>query len=309
MATMGFVERLNRRPVLVEVIPPARGAPPARIEQSLALVGSILDRCGADAVNVPEIIGSGFQSMDPLDFGLLVHERYGAQVVVNKVVVHTPPDAFQTWITRVLDSPIASAILVGGERGGIYYPGPRVTEANRLTRELAASAGRTDFAVGNVTLPTRPHEAARMVEKAASGCDFFTSQIVYEFPSANAHLQAYDDLCALEAVPPRPVLYAFSPAESESDIRFLRYLGVHVPPEVERAILAPGSAGASLRIIEAVWRELLAAARARGVRVPLGVVVETVSRHHGDAVGPLVQRLRGELEAADLALQKTARPA
>lgn len=304
---MGFRERIRGRPVVVEVIPPARGAPTARLEEALNLVGSILEACDADAVNVPEIIGSGFQSMDPLDFGVLVGQRYEVDVIVNKVVVHSPLDAFQDWARRLLETDIASAILVGGERGGIYYPGPRVIEANRLVREMAEAAGRSDFAIGNVTLPTRPHEAARMVEKAASGCDYFTSQIVYEFPSANAHLQAYDDLCALERIEPRPVLYAFSPAETDQDVRFLRYLGVHIPPEVEAAILKPGTSGASLRIIEDVWTQLLAAARARGLRVPLGVVVETVSRHHAGAVGPLVERLGRELRRETEA--SMARPA
>lgn len=294
---MGFLPRLYERPVVVEVIPPAQGAAPAKVEQALELVDAVLASCRADAVNIPEIIGSGFQGMDPLEFGLLLRERTDIDVIVNKVVVHAPEAEFTDWLRRALDSGIASAILVGGERGGIYYPGPSVSKANRLARDLADASGRKDFAIGNVTLPSRHHEAARMVDKAATGCDFFTSQILYEFPSANAHLQAYDDLCALVGAPPRPVLYAFSPATTPQDILFLRYLGVHVPPDVEREILDPANVEASLRIIVDVWKQIVQAARARAVRVPLGVVVETVSRRHAEAVGPLAERLRSELQA------------
>jgi 5,10-methylenetetrahydrofolate reductase len=236
-AGVSFTQRLGQRPVLVEVIPPARGAPASRVEQALAHVGELLHDAPVDAVNIPEIIGSGFQSMDALDFGLLVHHRFGVDIVVNKVVVHEPAANLSLWLDRLLASDAASAILVGGERSGIYYPGPSVLEANRLARERAEAAGRPDFALGNVTLPTRTGEAGRMLAKAERGADYFTSQIVYEFPTANAHLQAYDDVCALAGVAPKPVLYAFSPAANAQDILFLRYLGVHVPPEVEQALL------------------------------------------------------------------------
>jgi len=293
---MTFAKRLGAHPVLVEVIPPALGATAGRIEQSLTLVGDLLSVAPADAVNVPEIIGSGFQSMDPLEFGLLVRERFKIDVVVNKVVVHEPLPSLRAWARRAVEAPIASVILVGGERSGIYYPGPSVLEANGLVREAAEAAGRAEFRIGNVTLPSRPGEASRMAAKAAAGADYFTSQIVYDFPSVNAHLQAYDDVCSLGSVQARPVLYAFSPAESRQDVLFLRYLGVNVPAEVEAAILDPRSQEkASLRIIEGIWSQLLSAAREREVRVPLGAIVETVSKHNAGAVGPLVRRLRTDL--------------
>lgn len=293
---MTFARRLDASPVLVEVIPPAQGATAARIDQSLNLVGELLADAPADAVNVPEIIGSGFQSMDPLEFGLLIHERFHVDVVVNKVVVHEPLASLKAWARRVMESPVASVILVGGERSGIYYPGPGVLESNRLLRDAAQTAGRADFRIGNITLPSRPGEASRMTAKADAGADYFTSQIVYDFPSVNSHLQAYDDVCTMGSLTPKPVLYAFSPAEGRQDILFLRYLGVNVPPEVEASIVDPQPHGkASLRIIEDIWTQLLEAARERDVRVPLGAIVETVSKHNAASVGPLVRKLRRDL--------------
>lgn len=290
---LSFAARLAAHPVLVEVVPPSIRAKPAQIEDSLKLVGSILEECAVDAVNVPEILGSAFQSMDPLDFGRLVRERFSVDVVVNKVVVH---DArFEAWVDRVLESEICSAVLVGGERSGIYYPGPSVLKANRLAKERAEKRGRRDFPIGNITIPARPREAARMVSKAQAGCDYFTSQIVYESPTANAHLQAFDDVCALSTLSPKPLLYAFSPAETQQDILFLRYLGVNVPAEVEEKILAaaPAGAEASIRIIEEIWANLLSMWRERHVTVPLGVIVETVSKHNATATTGLVRALQG----------------
>ncbi len=296
-----FSRRLRQNPVLVEVIPPRVGASPAQIDQALELVGHLLDQTRPDAVNVPEIIGSAFQSMDALDFGTRIHDRFLVDVVVNKVVVHQPRDAFQAWADRVVASDLASVILVGGERSGIYYPGPSVREANQIMRERAIDGGRTDLPVGNVSIPSRPNEAVRMLEKARHGCDYFTSQIVYDFPSANAHLQAFDDVCQLGGLSPPPVLYAFSPVETQQDILFLRYLGVNIPPDVERDLLAPNGkpAGASLRIIESLWTRLLEAAKARDVRVPLGVIAETVFRHNVGAVADLVNILRSGLTGAE----------
>lgn len=303
-AKPSFASRLSRQPVVVEVVPPSVRAAPAQIEQALKHVEGLLEGCDVDAVNVPEVLGSSFQSMDPLEFGLLVHERLGVEVIVNKVVVHEPK--FAQWIDRVLAAPIASAVLVGGERSGIYYPGPSVLEANRLARQRAEAAGRPDFPIGNITLPARPREALRMLEKQKAGCTYFTSQIIYEIGSANAHLQAYDDVCGLSDLAPRPVFYAFSPAATQQDILFLRYLGVHVPPAVEDKIRAsPGQeAAASLAVIEEIWSDLLEASRTRKLSVPLGIIVETVSRHNAEATRILAQRLRGALAQAP-----SARPA
>lgn len=291
---MSLIERLRDRPVVAEVIPPRIGASQSQIEGALQVVQTLVDTCRVDAVNVPEIIGSGFQSMDPLDFGLLVQDRFGVEVIVNKVVVHEPEVQFRAWIERALREEAAGVILVGGERGGIYYPGPRVIQANRIAKEIAETEGRA-LPVGNVTLPTRANEAARMLEKTENGCDFFTSQIVYEFPSINTHLQAYEDVCALARQRPSPILYAFSPVDGKQDILFLRYLGVNVPPDVEASILAGKGTQASLDIITDVWNRLTAAAQERGVRVPIGLVLETVSRHNADAVATLVRRLRPDL--------------
>lgn len=300
---MGFVQRLSRQPVVVEVIPPRAGAPAKQVEQALGVVDELLDHCRVDAVNVPEILGSAFQGMDPVEFGLLVRQRHDLAVVVNKVVVHEPAEAFRTWFDRVLGSELASAVLVGGERSGIYYPGPTVIEADRAARVQAEAAGRPDFPIGNITIPSRPREAASMQAKIKAGCDYFTSQIIYESPSANAHLQAYDDVCALAGIPARPVLYAFSPAANAQDVRFLRYLGVHIPPDVERTILGAGSDGARVgaRIIQDAWTGLLSAASGRRVTVPLGLIVETVSRHNVDATAQLVQSLRQALEQSPAA--------
>lgn len=300
---MNFLSRLRNHPVVLEAIPPRTGATAAQIDRALETLEAVLRDCQADAINVPEILGSGFQSMDPLEYGLHVRKRFGTDVIVNKVVVHEPRSAFEAWMDRLLASEIVSTVLVGGERGGIYYPGPSVLEANRLARARAESAGRSDFAVGNVTLPSRPSEAARMMAKVAAGCNFFTSQIVYESPTANAHLQAYEDVCALGNLPPRPVLYAFSPVEGRQDVTFLRYLGVHVPPDVERALLAATSndPNPSLRIIQEIWTSLLRAARDREIAVPLGVIVEMVSRHNAASTAALVRTLRASLDGATVA--------
>lgn len=274
-------------------MPPRAGAGPKQIEAALKQIEGWIGKFPFDAINVPEILGSGFQGMDALDFGLLVRERFDVPVVANKVTVHSPPDKLRAWFQRAIREGLSSVILVGGERSHIYYPGPGVLQSNRLLREVAEKEGHPDFPLGNITIPSRPREAGRMLEKSRQGADYFTTQIIYESSKANAHLQAYDDVCSLSREPPRPVLYAFSPVGSAQDVQFLRYLGVHIPPEVEQALVArpDGAAAASLEVIEHVWERLLDMAAERAVRVPLGLIIEPVSLHNDTIVADMVARL------------------
>lgn len=294
---MSFSDRLNAGPTVLEVIPPRVGAPERVIQRHVDDVGSMLSQgVEIDALNVPEILGSGFQSMDPLEYGTLLHERYGVDLVINRIVAHQPLPRFEDWFRKVLDAPIQSVILVGGERSGIYYPGPSVRQANRQAKMLAQEVGRSSFPVGNITLPSRPREAARMLEKIRSGADYFCTQIVYDAPSTNAHLQAYDDVCRLAEVAPRPVLYAVSPVHGEQDVLFLRYLGVNIPPDIERKLLqSHDDAGPSIEVIQSIWNTLLGHAAERDVAVPLGLVMETVSKHNSDTVPSLLNQLQARL--------------
>src|SRR6266566_5026420 len=73
---------------------------------------------------------------------------------------------------------------------------PEVLEAKRILRTV--TKGRDDIALGNITIAERDHEVDRLVEKTHAGCDFFTTQVLFEAEPMATVLRAYGG-----DVPPR----------------------------------------------------------------------------------------------------------
>ena len=136
-------------------------------------------------------------------------------------------------------------------------------------------------------------EAARLLAKSIQGCGYFISQTVYHAPPTERLLADYLRDCRGAGTDPQRVILTFAPCGRETTLAFMRWLGVNVSAETERAILgAARPLAKSIEICRDNLRRILDGAYAG--EIPLGVNVESVSinRDEIDASIDLFHALR-----------------
>jgi len=287
-----LVDALRHTPLFFEPVPPSSRAKAARAEQEIAAVAALVAELPrVDALDVPELVDENhegrplYRTADPREYARQLAARTSREVVVNKVVAHLgSPEALERWTADTVRMGLRHVVLVGGTSRYIPYPGPAVTEADRICRPILERAGGL---VGNITIPQRGGEPHRMLSKTRAGAAFFTTQIVFDADQAFGMVRQYDLLCRQASLAPVPVLLSIAPLIDEQDAEFVRWLGADVPESVERAILESDDGQSIRRSVERsleVWSSVERRAREAGVEVPLGVNVEQISaRHLGDA--------------------------
>ena len=291
-ACMGrpFREALASTPVVLEIVPPGRRVSEKAVNAFVDRVrGSVRSLENLNGVNIPEVLEENhagqpfYRDLDPGDFAAQLGDL-GVDPIVNKVVAHIPSEAvLRRWIREsVEDHGFRNFVLVGGNSSRVRYPGPTVVEANRILR--AVTKGRDDIALGNITIAERDHEVDRLVEKTRAGCDFFTTQVLFEAEPMATVLRTYGRRCSSQNLKPATVLLSFAPVSDYQDIEFLVWLGATVSPRTEEALLPSGGAPgrASLEVAHTLWSHLHAAAAQSRPPVPLGVNIEEVSAHNFD---------------------------
>ncbi len=157
--------------------------------------------------------------------------------------------------------------------------------------------GTVDPRVYARLLAARCGLASRLLAKAKDGCRYFVSQAVYHAPPTVALLGDYLRECREAGIDPRPIVLTFAPCGRQKTLAFIRWLGVHVAPETERAILSAASPLAkSIEICRDSLRRILDQPYREAI--PLGVNVESVSiyRDEIDATIDLFHVLKEELQ-------------
>jgi len=170
----------------------------------------------------------------------------------------------------------ATPIIMAKPMG--FYEKPAQYVPIRAIRIAAEPA--SGLTVGAVVIAERHSEsrseAARLLAKGLEGCAYFISQTVYHAPPTEALLRDYLRDCRGAGIEPRRVVLTFAPCGRDKTLAFLRWLGVHIPPDTERAILgAARPLEKSIEICRDNLRRILEHPYA--AEVPLGVNVESVS--------------------------------
>jgi len=213
-------------------------------------------------------------TIDPRAYSKLLLGLTGKPAITYKCVGADDEAAWNAWLGAAAREGVRFLSIVGRPTSGVRYP-LSLSRAIRL-----AAAHPAGFTVGGVVIAERHtaerSEAARMLAKGIEGCAYFISQSVYH-PGASERLLAdYARDCRGAGVEPRRVVLTFSPAGRDKTMEFLRWLGVTLPPETQRAILgAPNPLAKSIEICRENLRRILAHDYAR--IIPLGVNVESVS--------------------------------
>jgi 5,10-methylenetetrahydrofolate reductase len=285
-----FADRLGSFPVVLEVVPPSKRASDRAVDALVARTRkAIASLPGLDAVNLPEILEENhrgrpyYRNTDPRAFAGRLGNGTRLEVIVNKVVAHTPRPELEAWLAESFGRyGVRNVVLVGGSDGQAAYPGPSVPEADRIA--VRSAAGRADVAVGNILIAERRGEVERLVAKTRAGASFFTTQVLFEPEPITSVLRGYGEACAAEGLAPGTVLLSFAPVSDAHDLEFLVWLGARVSAETEEALLAhPRGAGdASLEVARSIGTGIAREISAARVGVPLGVNVEEIAAHNFD---------------------------
>jgi 5,10-methylenetetrahydrofolate reductase len=289
---MGFKEALQRAaerpPLLFEPVPPPKDTPGSAIEAHLEALRLALDSIPhLSGVNVPQIVGGAYETLDALEYGAAIQRSNGHDVLVNKIVATQDEEALLAWVDQARRvHNVRHLILVGGESSRIRYPGPSVQRANEIVKTIQDPARDT---IGNICIPFRRRpqldEPERMVAKTQAGADHFTSQIVLESATTRRLLRDYERACRMVGVAPATIFIGLSPVTEKRDVELLKHLGVEVPPQVERDLLwdKQDVGMRSLELNLGILRSILTSLRNENITVPVGLNVEQVSLSNWEA--------------------------
>jgi 5,10-methylenetetrahydrofolate reductase len=276
---------------LFEVVPPGADQPHA-INESVAELGRV--KPFVDGVNLPEIhdedrgaerTSKFVARVEPRVFGARIQRELGAEVVLNRVVVHDPKP--EIWFRETcLEWGLRNLVLVGGESNAVRYPGPSVMEAAALVRREGLP-----IVLGGITIPSRKHESDRIRVKTRAGIDFFTSQILFDSNDVVWLIQRLNGLQAR-------VFLSFAPVSHRRDLQFLRWLGADVPKDLDRFLL--GSEDGATAPPETCLERSLDLAQRILMDVfdnlppdppPLGLNIEHINRRNFPAAVKMLDRL------------------
>lgn len=315
-----MTERLGEDLLSLELNPPERDNLEEQMNHHRSHLNSLFEEVpSVGGINLPEIQeeeqkgdrgdrkSSFSERVPPREYTLKLREHFEREYIINRVIVQLPPEEQEDWLLECYrDYDIESIVLVGGESSDVDYPGPSVSEGNRLITEYLNEGRRrygegdlepTNFAVGNICISTRRREdfdePERMAKKVSSGCDFFTSQIIAEEETPAELLRDLDRRFREENLDAPVILWSITPINSRKDVRFLRWLGVKIPDAVEEKILgSEDPLETSLDHFERLWQHLREVEDELALDVPMGINVSPVAIRN---LAPSV-RLAGRLK-------------
>ena len=292
-----------RAPVfLYGTTPPRAGAEREKVDEAAAKLAARLrglDLHGIVVYDIQDESGRTSKArpfpftgtVDPREYSALLRERTGLMPITYKALGALDEVAWQGWLAESARADLNLVSVVGRPTSGVKYS-LALSRAVRLAAEHPAR-----FTVGGVVIAERHNEerseAARLLAKAVQGCSYFISQTVYQAPPTQRLLRDYLRDCRGAGVPPQRIVLTFAPCGRPKTLAFLRWLGVNIAPDTERAILdASNPSAKSIEICQDNLRRILD--QPYSADIPLGINVESVSinREEIDASVELVQALR-----------------
>lgn len=260
------------------------------VKARITEIGKSLEPFGRlDGVSVPELVEENhegrprYNSIYTRMLAKGIAEHIHREAIINKVVAHINGyEDFVRWLEETSSLGIYNIIFVGGNTRHHRYPGPSVSEANIVAKHLEEKGKIRKITVGNICLPERRDEAKKMLLKTMSGARFFTTQILFDHVQISQHILNYQNLCESAEIEPATLLLSFAPLKSTADLNLLDFLGVDLPEETKNFILEGENAkiAADLSILNAttVYMNILREMEREGIRVPLGVNVEQLTK-------------------------------
>ena len=284
--------------LLYGTTPPRAGTPPDEIDSAADKLAARLAGLPLDGVVVYDIQDETGRTSQPRPFpfvGTVDPREYATHfrlpTIVYKALGMMPEANWRAWLAETRRMGVEVLSIVGRPASGVKYPLP-------LSRAIRIASGpSTGLTIGGVVIAERHDEhrseSARLLAKGIEGCGYFISQTVYQPAPTQRLLADYLRDCRGAGTTPKRVILTFAPCGREKTLGFLRWLGVNVSADTERAILgAPNPLARSIGICRDNLRRILDGAYAS--HIPLGINVESVSinRDEIDASIDLFHALR-----------------
>jgi len=282
--------------LLYGTTPPRAGTPPEQVGSAADKLTARLAGLPLDGVVVYDIQDETgrtqaprpfpyIRTIDPRDYARL----FQRPAIVYKALGAMDEPQWRQWLAESQRT-VQFLSIVGRPASGARYALP-------LSRAIRIASENPAFIVGGVVIAERHDEqrseAARLLAKGIEGCGYFISQAVYHAEPTQRLLADYLRDCRGAGAQPKRIVLTFAPCGREKTLTFMRWLGVNIAPETERAILgAPNALAKSIEICRDNLRRILDGGYAG--QVPLGVNVESVSinRDEIDASIELLHTLR-----------------
>lgn len=217
------------------------------------------------------------------------------ECVVYKCVAEKSVEDFDLWVdTAVSKYGHTAFTLVGAPTSSREYRGPTLSEAGKRVSDR----GDCDFGCVSIAErhSTKKNEDANMFRKQRFGAEWFITQGIFDAGPLSKLLNDYGDLCRKNNAIPKKVILTFAPCGRPKTMHFIKWLGMNVPPDVEKRILeSEAPVKESMVILQELLLTILEQTATSGV--PLGVNVESLSiyREEIDAAHELFQKLQASL--------------
>eukprot|EP01031_Cornospumella_fuschlensis_P032661 gene32661-39487_t len=295
------------RPVfLFGSTPPREGTPIHKAKESCAKFAARSAVLATDGFIVYDIQDEGSRAttdrpfpfrktMDPSLYASFFPPVSGKECVVYKCVVENGPTELTEWLDR--------AVLDYGH-GAFNLVGPASSSQNNQQLSLASAAGlvkaRRDCKFGCVAIAERHtikgNEHQNLLRKADFGAEWFITQGIFAVGPIVKLLNDYGDLCRAQGKVPKKIVLTFAPCGRAKTMSFIKWLGMHVPEDVEKRIFEAASpVSESILILCEILSTVLEQTHNSGV--PLGINVESLSifKEEIDAAHELFQKLQAVL--------------
>jgi hypothetical protein len=271
----------SQQVLLYGTTPPRAGTPPDQIDTAADKLAARLAGLPLDGVVVYDIQDETGRTSQPRPFpfvGTVDPREYATHfrlpTIVYKALGMMPEANWRAWLAETRGMGVKVLSIVGRPAAGVKYPLP-------LSRAIRVASGPSiGLTIGGVVIAERHDEhrseSARLLAKGIEGCGYFISQTVYQPAPTQRLLADYLRDCRGAGITPKRVILTFAPCGREKTLGFLRWLGVNVSADTERAILgAPNPLARSIGICRDNLRRILDGAYAS--HIPLGINVESVS--------------------------------
>lgn len=232
------------------------------------------------------------KTMDPSLYASFFPALSGKQCVVYKCVVENSMEEFDQWLDSSVHKYGHTAFnFVGAASSSVQYAGPTLQSAGLRSVE------RGDCKFGCVTIPERHtkkgNEDENMIRKSEFGAEWFITQGIFAAGPLVTMLNSYGDKCKQRGLVPKKVVLTFAPCGRAKTMTFIKWLGMHVPEEVQQRILtAENPVKESMDVLCEILKEVLL--HTGGSGVPLGINVESLSifKEEIDGAHELFQKLQ-----------------
>lgn len=236
------------------------------------------------------------KTMDPSLYASFFPSISGKECVVYKSVVEDSPENYDKWLDKAIYSHGHRAFnLVGSPSSSSDKPNAlSLVEAGKNTTQ------RNDCKFGCVCIPERHtikgNEHTNLLRKSEFGAEWFITQGIFAAGPLIKLMTDYGDLCKEKGVLPKKMILTFAPCGRPKTMTFIKWLGMHVPEDVEQRILtAANPVQESIKVHCEILTQILE--QTAGSGIPLGINVESLSifKEEIDAAHELFQRLQVRL--------------